>query len=105
MEIVTCSTGNHGPAVAWACREFEATAHVFVPPNTVKAKLRRLEALNANIVVTGSDFDSAKENAERFANEGDLPFFEDGAEPLQYEAYRAIGDEILDQAPPSINTV
>ena len=28
-----------------------------------------------------------------------MPFFEDGAEPLQYEAYQAIGDEILDQMP------
>ena len=28
-----------------------------------------------------------------------LPFFEDGAEPLQYEAYEAVGDEILDQLP------
>ena len=26
-----------------------------------------------------------------------MPFFEDGAEPAQYEGYAAIGDEILDQ--------
>ena len=28
-----------------------------------------------------------------------FPFFEDGAELLQYEAYEAIGDEIVDQCP------
>jgi threonine dehydratase len=104
-EIVTCSTGNHGAAVAWACRELGAKANVFVPPNTVEAKMRRLEALKANVVVSGDDFDSAKENAERFAEERDLPFFEDGAEPLRYEAYRSIGEEILDQAPRSLDTV
>src|SRR6266536_1134916 len=66
-EIVTCSTGNHGAAVAWACRELGARAHVFVPPNSVAAKMRRLESLDANVVVSGSDFDGAKEYAERFA--------------------------------------
>ncbi len=104
-EIVTCSTGNHGAAVAWACRELGARAHVFVPPNSVAAKMRRLESLDANVVVSGSDFDDAKEYAERFAEERGLPFLEDGAEPLQYEAYRAIGEEILDQAPTSLETV
>ena len=29
----------------------------------------------------------------------DSPFFEDGAEPAQFAGYRAIGEEILEQAP------
>jgi hypothetical protein len=53
------------------------------------------------VTAAANDFDSAKENAERFAKECGLPFLEDGAEPLQYEAYRATGEEILDQAPRS----
>src|SRR5438270_12112 len=55
----------------------------------------------------GADVDEAKESAKAYAAERALPFFEDGAEPLQYDAYGAIGDEILDQLdePPRVVVV
>ena len=97
--VVTCSTGNHGAAVAWACRRSGVAAIVFVPPAAVQRKLARLDELGADVRVAGSDLDSAKDVAAAFARSEGLPFFEDGAEPLQYEAYAAIGHEILEQAP------
>jgi threonine dehydratase len=101
--IVTSSTGNHGAAVAWACREHGSRAIVFVPPGSTESKLALLRSLDADVRVEGEDFDAAKHHAHVWARSEGLPFFEDGAEPLQYEAYRAIGDEILDQldAPPA----
>jgi threonine dehydratase len=101
--IVTSSTGNHGAAVAWACREFGSHAIVFVPPRVTETKLALLRSLGAEVRVAGVDLDDAKHHAYVWARSEGLPFFEDGAEPLQYEAYRAIGDEILDQldAPPA----
>ena len=47
--------------------------------------------------LVGEDVDEAKEAGKSFAAEQGLPFFEDGAEPLQYDAYGAIGEEIVDQ--------
>ena len=41
--------------------------------------------------------DEAKELGQAEATRRGVPFFEDGAEPAQYEGYAAIGDEILDQ--------
>ena len=101
--IVTSSTGNHGAAVAWACREHGSRAIVFVPPGSTRSKLALLRSLGADVRVAGADFDDAKHHAHVWARSEGLPFFEDGAEPLQYDAYRAIGDEILDQfeAPPA----
>ena len=101
--IVTSSTGNHGAAVAWACREHGSRAIVFVPPGSTETKLALLRSLGADVRVEGVDFDTAKHHAHVWARSEGLPFFEDGAEPLQYGAYRAIGDEILDQldAPPA----
>ena len=101
--IVTSSTGNHGAAVAWACREHGSRAIVFVPPGATETKLALLTGLGADVRVAGDDLDSAKDTARAWALSNGLHFFEDGAEPLQYEAYRAIGDEILDQlgAPPA----
>ena len=95
--VVTSSTGNHGAAVAWACKEVGVRAIVFVPPGGSPPKLALLERLGAEIRVAGHDLDEAKDAARSYATAQGLPFFEDGAEPLQYEAYEAIGDEILAQ--------
>jgi threonine dehydratase len=101
--VVTSSTGNHGAAVASACREVGSRAIVFVPPGATESKVALLRSLGADVRVAGTDLDEAKEAARAWAASESLPFFEDGAEPLQYDAYRAIGDEILDQldAPPA----
>ncbi len=97
--VVTSSTGNHGAAVAWACKCLGMKAIVFVPPTANARKLALLESLDADLRVAGQDLDEAKDAARGFANEAGLRFFEDGAEPLQYEAYEAIGEEIVGQCP------
>jgi threonine dehydratase len=96
--VVTSSTGNHGAAVAWACRRLGTHAVVFVPPGATPSKLALLESLGADVRVAGRDFNEVKEAARTWAEREGVPFFEDGAEPLQYDAYEAIGEEILDQS-------
>jgi threonine dehydratase len=56
-----------------------------------------LERLGAEVRLGGADIDEAKAAARAFADDEGLPFFEDGAEPEQYDAYGAIADEIIDQ--------
>jgi threonine dehydratase len=97
--VVTSSTGNHGAATAWACRRLGTRAVVFVPPGATPSKLALLGSLGADLHVAGRDFGEAKDAAQAWAEAEGLPFFEDGAEPLQYDAYEAIGEEILDQTP------
>ena len=93
--IVTASTGNHGAAVAWAARQQDLPATVYAPLGAARAKLARVR-------LTGRDLDEAKQAAREDALENGLAFFEDGAEPAQYEGYGAIAEEILEQceAPP-----
>ena len=45
----------------------------------------------------GHDFDDTKERAAAHAASLDLPLFEDGLEPAQFEGYREIGREITAQ--------
>ena len=97
--VVTASTGNHGVAVAWACAQVGVAGVVFLPPGTAPVKLELLKRYGADVRVAGEDLDEAKDAARVWATEQGLPFFEDGAEPLQYDAYAAIGHEILDQLP------
>ena len=101
--VVTASTGNHGAATAWAAAQVGLSAVVFAPKAASATKLERLDALGAEIRLVGSDLDEAKEHGKAWADENGLPFFEDGAEPAQYEGYGAISHEILDELgrPPS----
>jgi len=95
--VVTASTGNHGAATAWAALQLGVEAVVFAPAQVSGTKLAHLQRLGADVRLGGADIDDAKDAAKAFARDEGLPFFEDGAEPLQYEAYGAIADEIVDQ--------
>ncbi|HKF43558.1 MAG TPA: pyridoxal-phosphate dependent enzyme [Thermoanaerobaculia bacterium] len=103
--VVTASTGNHGAAVAWAGRRLGLPVVVFAPEKVSQAKLAIILEKGAEVRRVGRDLDEAKEKAVGFAKERGLPFFEDGAEPAQYEGYRAIGGEILEQAPKPLSAV
>src|SRR6185295_10105742 len=100
-DVVTASTGNHGAAAAWAAQRVGVRATVFVPEQVSEAKLSLLERLGADVRRIGADVDEAKDAARAFADERGLPFFEDGAEPTQFEGYAAIGREILDAIDPA----
>jgi threonine dehydratase len=95
--VVTASTGNHGAATAWAAARLGLEAVVFVPEQASATKLARIADLGAEIRSAGADMDEAKELGRAEAERRGVPFFEDGAEPAQYEGYAAIGDELLAQ--------
>jgi len=96
--VVTASTGNHGAAVAWAGRRTGLRAIVYAPEGASATKLALIQGLGAEIRLTGTDLDAAKDEGKRCARQTGFPFFEDGVEPTQYAGYGAIADEILDQA-------
>jgi threonine dehydratase len=102
--VVTASTGNQGAATAWAAQRLGLRAIVYAPESASRAKVALIESLGADVRLTGADFDEAKAEAEAVA-EVDGLLFVDGDEPEQYEGYRAIGDEILDQCPESPSAV
>jgi threonine dehydratase len=95
--VVTASTGNHGAASAWAAQRLGMRAVVFVPEEASEAKVGLLEQLGAELRRVGADLDESKDLAREYASANELPFFEDGAEPAQFEGYEAIGREILEQ--------
>jgi threonine dehydratase len=75
---------------------------VFAHEAASGTKIGKIEELGAEVRLVGSDFDEAKDAAERLAQEQGV-LFVDGMERQQYEGYSAIGEEILDQleAPPA----
>ncbi len=95
--VVTASTGNHGAATAWAAAQLGLDVVVFAPEGASATKLAHLERLGADVRLGGVDMDEAKDRGVAEAAARGVPFFEDGAEPAQYDGYAAIGDELLDQ--------
>jgi threonine dehydratase len=95
--VLTASTGNHGAATAWAAERTGLKAIVYVPEVASRAKLDMLERLGADLRQAGADVDEAKDAARAHAEREGLPFFEDGAEPAQFDGYAAIGRELIDE--------
>ncbi|HEX3225263.1 MAG TPA: PLP-dependent lyase/thiolase [Gaiellaceae bacterium] len=97
--VVTASTGNHGAATAWAAKRAGVRAVVFVPEGASASKVALIEAQGAELHYVGTDVDEAKAAARAYAAEEGAFFFEDGAEPAQFEGYEAIGRELLEDIP------
>jgi threonine dehydratase len=97
--VVTASTGNHGAATAWAAKRVGARAIVFVPKAAARTKVAMIAAQGAELRVEGADMDEAKAAARAHAAETGAFFFEDGAEPAQFDGYAQIGHELLDALP------
>jgi threonine dehydratase len=95
--VVTASTGNHGAAAAWSGKRLGVRVVAFAPVDATRAKVELIESLGGELRLAGADFDEAKDAARSLAASEGLPFFEDGAEPRQYEGYGEIGREILEQ--------
>lgn len=64
--VVAASGGNHGVAVAYAAMRLGVPAKIFVPTVASPAKIARIRACNADVVVTGDRYADALDAAERY---------------------------------------
>ena len=72
--VVAASGGNHGAAVAYAAQRLGVPATIFVPSITSPAKLDRIRAYGATLVVGGDRYADALAASERHvADTGALP--------------------------------
>jgi threonine dehydratase len=72
--VVAASGGNHGAAVAHAARALNIPAHIFVPTISTPAKVERIRASGAELVMTGERYADALAASEAWAaSSGALP--------------------------------
>lgn len=64
--VAAASGGNHGAAVAYAAAQLGIPATIFVPEISSPAKIARIEALGAMLVVDGARYADALANCEAF---------------------------------------
>jgi threonine dehydratase len=70
--IISATTGNHGQSLAFAARRYGVPATIYVPYGNSVEKNRAMKAFGANLVEHGSDFQTAREEAERRAKQDGL---------------------------------
>jgi threonine dehydratase len=67
--LVTATRGNHGQAVALAASRFDVPAHIVVPHGNSAEKNAAMRAQGADLIEFGSDFQEAKEHAQKLAEQ------------------------------------
>jgi threonine dehydratase len=97
--IITASGGNHGLAVAYAGHVARSPAVIYLPRNVPAAKIAKLEAWGAAVVVEGDVWDDANRAATARAEREGLTYIHPFADPRVIAGQGTLGLEILEQKP------
>lgn len=97
--VVACSTGNHGQSIAWAARQFNTRAVIYVPEDANQVKVDSMRRLGAEIVFEGHDFDAARLAAEARAERDGLHAIHSANEARLIEGVGTYALEIMEAIP------
>jgi threonine dehydratase len=97
--VITASTGNHGQSIAYAAGLFGVRAVICVPEQANPVKVESMQALGAEVVFHGRDFDEARERCEKQATEHGYRYIHSGNEPSLIAGVATYTVEILEAQP------
>jgi threonine dehydratase len=97
--VITATRGNHGLSMAWSARTFGSRAVVYVPKGNNPEKNAIMEAMGAEVVVHGTDFDQARAEAEARARNESLRYVHVANEPLLIAGVGTLAMEIAEDLP------
>jgi threonine dehydratase len=97
--VVAASAGNHGQAVAWAAREAEIPATVFMPQDAPMAKVEATVNYGANVELAGEDFDEALAAALEHTEASGATFVHAFEDERVIAGQGTIGLELAEQLP------
>jgi threonine dehydratase len=97
--VITASTGNHGQAIAFACRREGVPCTIAVPEGNNPEKNAAVRALGATLVEFGRDFDAAREYVESVYLERGLRYVHSANEPMLIAGAGTYALEIFDDLP------
>jgi threonine dehydratase len=97
--IITCSSGNHGRAVALVAQRLGLSATIFLSELVPGNKVRAIQELGATVIVAGHDSDTATDLAYAHAEEHGLTYIHPFDDPRVVAGQGTIGLEILDDLP------
>ncbi|MEU8235543.1 pyridoxal-phosphate dependent enzyme [Actinoplanes sp. NPDC048967] len=102
--VVCASAGNLGQALAWSGRRRGLDVTVVAARRAPTAKLDRIRALGAELLLTDGDFETARDRAGEVARERGIRLVEDSLDLETCEGAATIGLEVA-EAGTSVDTV
>jgi threonine dehydratase len=97
--VIACTTGNHGQALAYACRRFGVRCVLVVPAHNNPDKVAAMRALGAEVIEHGRDFDEAREHCEGIFREQGLRYVHSANEPDLIAGVGTYALEVFDELP------
>jgi diaminopropionate ammonia-lyase len=91
VTFVTATDGNHGRAVAWAARELDQRAVVYLPKGSTAERVEAIRSLGAQAHVINGNYDEAVRLSEKVARERGWQVVQDTA----WEGYTTIPGWIM----------
>lgn len=70
--VISATRGNHGQSLCFAARKYGIRATILVPKGNSREKNAAMQALGAELIEHGDDFQAAREEAHRLAEEKGL---------------------------------
>ncbi len=80
--LISATRGNHGQSLAWAGQRFAIPVTILVPFGNSTEKNAAMAAFGARLIEHGADFEEAREEAHRLAEQDGLTFVPSFAPPL-----------------------
>ena len=97
--VIASSAGNHAQGVALAAKAFGIPATIVMPEGAPLAKVKATRELGAAVVLHGSVYDDAYQEACRLQKETGATFIHPFDDPMVIAGQGTIGLEIMDDLP------
>jgi len=97
--VTSASTGNHGQSIAYAASLLGIRAIICMPEQANPVKVESMQALGAELVFHGRDFDDAREHCEKLAAEHGYRYVHSANEPALIAGVGTYSLEILEAQP------
>ena len=102
--VIAISTGNHGRAVSYVAGSLGVKALICIPEGTPSNKVEGIRRLGGEVLVSGSTYDEAEDEAFRLEKERGLTMVNPYDDPHTIAGQGTIGLELLEDLP-EIDTV
>jgi threonine dehydratase len=97
--VIAATRGNHGLSLAYAARMFGSRCLIYVPRGNNPEKNTLMQALGAEVIEFGRDFDDARLEAEARARSESLRYVHPANEPLLIAGVGTLALEIAESLP------
>ena len=97
--VITATRGNHGQSIALASKLKGVRCTIAVPHGNNPEKNEAMEALGAQLLIHGRDFDEARERVEEIQKKEGLRYIHAANEPMLIHGVGTYALEILEEVP------